>query len=423
MQTVAATKAGWRRVSIHAEPGSRCVMHNESGDDLVAFADATGAIDLYVRALNNAQSEVSNSLSCTHGASVQTFPLTYRLGDALPDVPNEGRASVAKSQASLNLQTQAAIARLGFDPRTADIDVLAAHDLPARPNAPTDSSAYLAWLDVATSPATRIVREGVETDMYHGPVRSAIPLDSEAAAACAGCGDYSLTSPNWSGYEGNGYRGTFGVISAQWNMPSAAAQMPSGTYYAATWVGIDGGYSYYPFPLNNPNVFQTGTNTVVYSNGGYQTGVFYIWYEWYPEPWHIAFYTAPYNTDWCEVFKYFSNGRATGEWYCKDQTSGQTEITSRYVDSAMIGDTGEWIVERPEPNINQKGVYAPLVDFGRITLTNAWAQTTTGVWFPYSSLGGPWALYDITLSGNQGIDSYTANPTYLNFDVVYEHSK
>ena len=424
VQAVTVTTSGWKRVTVQTLPGSRCVMPNESGDPLVAFADANGEIDLYVMAMDNAQPEVNTSLSCTSGQTVQTLPLTYRLGDisTVPDVPLGGTAPPQKSPESLNIQVQAAIARLGFDPRTADIDVLAANGLPARPSAPSDSSAYLSWLDVATSSATRVVRQGVPTDIYigHSPTDTGgLPSLSNPGEECNGCGDYYANTGNWAGYEGNGGQGTFGLISAQWNMPSAAAQMPAGTFYAAAWVGIDGGLSHPPFPPESNDILQTGTMTQITSNGHMETGVFWIWYEWFPQPSYLAFYTAPYNSDWCEVFKFFTNGRAAGEWYCHDATSGQTENSWTYVDSTLISSTGEWIVERPDINGNEP----PLVNFGTIEFINAWAQTTTGVWFPYSQIDGPWALYDITMVGHQGTDAKTANPTYLDFDFVYKHSQ
>lgn len=88
---------------------------------------------------------------------------------------------------------------------------------------------------------------------------------------------------------------------------------------------------------------------------GYQTGVFYIWYEWYPQASHLAFYTAPYDSDWCEVYKYSTNGQYAGEWYCKDNTTGATENTATYVNSTLVSNTGEWIVLRQRPDDQRLG--------------------------------------------------------------------
>ena len=149
-------------------------------------------------------------------------------------------------------------------------------------------------------------------------------------------------------------------------------------------------------------------------------GYFFIWYEWYPQAWNVAFYTAPYDTDWCEVDKELYNGSYVGLWYCKDETSGQTEDSWTNINSTLLNNTAEWIVERPAPVLG--GPIAPLVDYGSETIINAWAQTTTGVWYEYSQLGGPWALYNITMEDSGNVTDSTASEiTDLNIGFTWKN--
>lgn len=270
--SVAASQAGWNKIELRTTAGARCVMPGStSADDLITYADPDGIIDLYIRALPDAVSSLNTQITCASGSTSTTFPLTYHLtSQTLPGLivpPSQPATQPIATEA----QIEAAIARLGFDPRTAPAQELREHDLPLPPNAPANSSAYQSWLYTTVSPITNVVHTGVLTDLYNGRgeqtgVETKLS-GSSVSPDCAGCGNYSLNSPNWSGYQGDGGQGTVGLISGQWNMPSAAAQMPSGTYYDAMWVGIDGGYSHYPFP-NSSDVFQTGTETKVTSNGG-----------------------------------------------------------------------------------------------------------------------------------------------------------
>jgi hypothetical protein len=77
-------------------------------------------------------------------------------------------------------------------------------------------------------------------------------------------------SYNWSGYAVTGSSAT--QVTGSWTVPSVAGS-EAGSYSAA-WVGIDG--------YSSATVEQTGT--MQEGNGSNGSGIYYAWYEMYPNP-------------------------------------------------------------------------------------------------------------------------------------------
>jgi hypothetical protein len=401
--TVAVPRTGWQEVSLSTTPGSRCSLPDSAGKGMTIYADGEGHIQMYVRATGPSRG-LNTQLSCVAGVSTTVFPLAYRTrsDNAVGILPPAASSQLPLSPDDIS----AGISRLGFDPRTMSNDALLSHNLPARLNVPQNSDQYQGWLRAALTPTTEIVRSGVPTDFYHG---RADMVGSSNSGDCgpapgSGVGSWPVDSYNWSGYEANGAQGTFGIVQAEWDMPSAATLVPSGSYMDSVWVGIDGGASHSPYPCTD-DVFQTGTDTEVSSNGSYQTGTFWIFYEYFPNPSNLAFYTAPYDTDYCDVQS------APKSFYCKDETTGATEVTSD--SSASInGSTAEWIVERPCSGNCSTATPTLwyLLDYGTTNLSDVGAQLTNGVGYAYSDLSSAWALYDVTMI-SRSADSYPLSQT------------
>lgn len=270
------------------------------------------------------------------------------------------------------------------------------HDLPWRPNVADDVAAYNAWLMAVVSPTRKVIRNGVALPIVHQPFRESPSMRYLGVRRPrTDAVNQFITNNAWSGYEGNGYAGTFGVVNGAWNVPGLQYPKVAGDiYYSAAWVGIDGGKSAPPYPPEQNNVFQSGTEMdETYAGNGTLTASYYIWREYTPDPIVFEMNTNAFDYVGCQVFKYITNNRAAGEYWCKDYQTGQVAEYAQWVDSRMVNSTAEWIVERPFVN----GGWAPLSNYSSISFGSAWIYTTTKVFFPVFSIYPHWSLYQIEM--------------------------
>jgi hypothetical protein len=319
----------------------------------------------------------------------------------------------------------AATKRLGFDPTTADENVLLASGLPWRPNAVSSGEAYQGWLKAVVTPTTSIVRNGGVRipDVHRHALRETQTAQLNAAPlAGSKTEDIPVTNLAWSGYEGNGFQGTFGVVNGEWIVPSLKYPPVEGdVYFSATWVGIDGGKSVPPYPSETDDVFQTGTeqDETWESSDGFLTTNYYIWWEQAPNVPYFELSTGAGHDVGCQMLKFFQDNRAAAQYWCKDYTTGQVAVFDQWVDSLMQGYSAEWITEREGDNGAGGETVYPLSNYGTILMKNAWFDTTTNVYFPYANAYPSWNEYDIQTHDANGAlvqEPYPINSTSFGFE-------
>lgn len=414
--SVAIYRGATTAYSFKTLPGARCTLPAVNGKTFAAYADYKGVVRIAVSALQNATNSVFFQFTCErHDSIVEMVPIAYHVSSGRP--PNLYHAASLPVVSAATID--AAIRHYGFDPRTASTEQLIANDLPLRPNTSPASPAYQAWLRVAISPVTAIVHDGGEPtgishQFHQGTTRKSVSTFATRRAAVVNAYD---DSEGWSGYEGNGGQGTFGLVSAEWNVPTLGFPSEEGqVYFSSMWVGIDGGYSAPPYPPQTPHVFQDGVemDETWQANGVVATD-YYIWREYFESSAvHANIGVQAADDVYCQVFKYISNNQVYGRFWCKNVTTGQIASIDEVVGNNMVNNTGEWILERPW---NGSG-YDNLSNYGTATMRNAWTQTTTGVWFTYSQIYPNWSLYQyyMTNSSDQMLSASNPDGTYnINF--------
>ena len=236
----------------------------------------------------------------------------------------------------------------GFNPLTAAPRLLLRYGFPTRPDAKTAPELLNRWQVAFARPRTWITPEFSEVDgKFHGPAKRpggrvrVKPTEVSIANA---------TSTNWSGSVVSPPRGhTFGWIAGQWTVPNPHAP-GFGGFYASEWIGIDG--------WGSGDVLQAGTETAVL--GIFNTTQIYAWWEWFPAG-EVAITNLPVaagDTMYCLICV---NSTNTATVYISNQSTG---VSTRFSIAApsgttLVGNSAEWIVERPTVN----GALASLSDY------------------------------------------------------------
>jgi hypothetical protein len=147
----------------------------------------------------------------------------------------------------------------GFDPLRADERELLVFGYPARPDKDRHPELHETWKRMVSRPLTIIEPQfALRTDKQHG-IRNTVAND---------------TSTNWSGAVSFAARGDSATyVIGQWTVPDVVAP-GLGSYYCASWVGIDGDGS--------GDVLQAGTECDIVSFGFFTAKQTYVWWEWYP---------------------------------------------------------------------------------------------------------------------------------------------
>ena len=248
-----------------------------------------------------------------------------------------------------------------FNAVTASPEALLENGFPPRPDPKVAPQAYTRWQHAVTSGATRILPHLRQTVIKHGP--------RMASARSNG------TSPNWSGYAilngATSYSGSsFHFILANWVVPGASQAVGACTGswdYSSTWVGIDGYIS--------RDVLQAGTESDAYCGADGKTIYTGTWYEWFPlgEVALTNFPASPGDDLYVEVS---STTPTTGHAYMVNYSTNQAvSVTfTAPAGTALVGNSAEWVVERPSVS----GGLATLTDYVQDFMVNTYAANFFG---------------------------------------------
>ncbi len=236
----------------------------------------------------------------------------------------------------------------GFDPLAASDDQLAVYGFPPRPDKTVAPSLYSVWEKAIKASKKRITPILQVTNRYHGPNVAVGKVQNSTA-----------NSYNWSGIVDTTPATSYGPssvtnISSEFVVPVASQAFGACTGrwdYSSSWVGIDG--------WNSNDVLQAGTESDAYCNGGVQSTNYDAWFEWapYPEVVISGLSVSPGTDMWVAVW---SSNATTGHAYVLNyNTNTAATITfSAPPGTNLIGNSAEWVVERP------------LLTTGYATLTN-----------------------------------------------------
>jgi hypothetical protein len=281
-----------------------------------------------------------------------------------------------------------------FPAPPADLDVLSAPDallarygIPPRPKAP---EALAAWQRAMATPHKRIMPVLEQTNIFHGPARlvpgrPAVQVTNPGAPTA---GPFFQQTYNWSGWaiydpnlpwRPNG-NNTTAVNLAEYSVPVgrvAFGTCPTTERYSAQWVGIDGFVS--------QDTLQSGTEVDAYNDCAGSFAYYTAWFEWYPNP-EIRITNFPIAPGDYILVEVFNTAPSTGCSFILDfsRNASVTVCFSAPPNTSLVGDTVEWIVERPVVN----GVLSSLTNYIDVIWPIALAESTSNVYFPGSTPTG-----------------------------------
>jgi len=252
----------------------------------------------------------------------------------------------------------------GFGALTASDEQLADFGFPPRPDPAVLPKQYASWAKAILASHTRIVPTLEQTSIFHGPARLREEVESGRAS--------TLESYNWSGYVDLNDATRFGsssfsAIATDVVVPTAsqAFGVCSGNAdYGSSWAGMDGATS--------NDVLQAGIEFDAYCFEGVTATLYSAWFEWYPsaEIRITNFPIAPGDDYFLEVW----NTSATqGYAYLVNENANEAVTISFNPPSGtkLIGNSAEWITERPESN----GTTATLTNYIAEPFWNAYGTT------------------------------------------------
>jgi hypothetical protein len=237
----------------------------------------------------------------------------------------------------------------GFDPIEATDRQLLVHGYPARPDEKLHPELHEHWKQMVSRELTVVEPQfAVRTDKRHG-MRQSVAND---------------TSTNWSGsvaFAAKGDSATF--VIGQWTVPDVVAP-GSGSFFCATWVGIDGDGS--------NDVLQAGTEQEIVSFGWITARATYAWWEWFPE-YEVQitnFPVSPGDVMYCAICVH--SDTEAGFYLTNLTTGAATSFTKTAPQgTTLTGNCAEWIVETPTVN----GQLGHLARYGDVYFDNCIAGT------------------------------------------------
>ena len=222
----------------------------------------------------------------------------------------------------------------GFDPLRAEDKELLVYGYPARPDRDRHPQMHATWKRMVSRPLTIIEPQfALRTDKQHG-VRNTI---------AAG------TSTNWSGaasFAAKGDSATY--VIGQWTVPDVVAP-GLGSYYCASWVGIDGDGS--------PDVLQAGTECDIVSFGFFTAKQTYVWWEWYPN-YEVQIANFPVTSGDVMFCAICVHSDTEAGFYLTNLTTGASTSFTKTAPRGthLVGNCAEWIVEAPTVNGGQSAL-------------------------------------------------------------------
>jgi hypothetical protein len=290
----------------------------------------------------------------------------------------------------------------GFNPVEASDDELSMYGFPPRPNADLEPKAYATWAKAMAASKIRVFPQLAQTNHFAGPTRPAVPNKAVPHDSAAG----TSNSYNWSGivdfsgatsYNSNT---SFYVILGQWVVPVAeqAYGACTGAWdYSVSWVGIDG--------WGSPDVLQAGTQSDGYCSGSTKSTYYSFWYEWFPNSWTNVT-NLPVSAGDNVFVEIWNTSSTQGYAYMVNFQTNQSATVgfSAPAGTTLVGNSAEWIVERPEIN----GSLATLTNYIGDYFSDCYARTEN--WTLYDP-GSPSAV-SVTMLDNSGNPiSYPNGPT------------
>jgi hypothetical protein len=237
----------------------------------------------------------------------------------------------------------------GFDPLRAEDKELLVYGYPARPDKERHPELHETWKRMVSRPLTIIEPQfALRTDKQHG-TRNAVAND---------------TSTNWSGaaaFAAKGDSATY--VIGQWTVPDVVAP-GFGSYYCASWVGIDGDGS--------PDVLQAGTECDIVSFGFFTAKQTYVWWEWYPN-YEVQIANFPVTSGDVMFCAICVHSDTEAGFYLTNVTTGASTSFTKTAPRGthLVGNCAEWIVEAPTVN----GGQSALARFGDVYFDECIAGT------------------------------------------------
>jgi hypothetical protein len=253
----------------------------------------------------------------------------------------------------------------GFNPLIASDSELAAYGFPPRPDKNALPNGYAAWKNALQAAKKRIFPELELTNRFNGP---------NAAAGKIGNTVYSY---NWSGavdtttatsYGPN----SFSFVQADFVAPVANEDpgqegtfQCTGPVYSSSWVGIDG--------YGSNDVLQAGTEADVSCPGSVKT--YDAWFEWFPNAETVIRNFPIAQGDDIQVLVW-STSATQGETFIVNYSTNEwvNVIFPAPSGTTLIGNSAEWVVERPEVN----GSLATLTNYNWDYFSYGYATTVAG---------------------------------------------
>lgn len=281
----------------------------------------------------------------------------------------------------------------GFDPLTAPASELAVYGIPPRPDQ-NEPELYARWQKLVTAPQTRRTDLTVQTTNLVNST-AANRRDQKTTGNTT-----STNSDNWSGYAITAANGTFEVndsfIFGEWDVPAVGVDNCSYSPYASSqWVGFDGAFI-------SGDVLQAGTAVTA-------CGASYVaWYEWFTNGCTSSSGSYPcYQTnlsltvspgDLMGVEVWYSTSSPKGHAYIINYTAQQSVSVgfsqpSGSSGSGYLGNTAEWVVERPGL---VGGGLENLANYLAVPMNFAYAYNGS-YYYPSSAPSGT-TIYDITMT-------------------------
>jgi hypothetical protein len=234
----------------------------------------------------------------------------------------------------------------GFNPIVASDEDLATYGFPPRPDKLADPDHRAKW-----ERAMLVAKKRSTTPLHALSIssREMMPARQPAAAAIS-AGPSTSSSLNWSGLVNTNTRTTFSPLSSftsvnsVWNVPvaqppfGACAGGITGPFYEVSWNGIDG--------WKNGDVLQGGSYSASDCSGN---TAYLAWIEWYPSyPIVEVFPINPGDDMYVQTFDTLG-GTNPGNVYVEDLTTltFNTYQLSYVTGPGLVGNSAEWIVERP----------------------------------------------------------------------------
>jgi hypothetical protein len=385
--TIGVSPSRQSPISFKTFPGALCTV----ADSTWTFpADVNGDALIYVAPTEKFTS-IQDAITCVRDGQVENITLTLSSSVEPPrslPVASSG-PPIAPSSATIAQY----VSTYGFDPRTAPDAVLAANNLPPRPdNLASHPEDNIGWLRAVFSPTTKVITSGVDIPNVSLGFPEAGTGGGRISPAGTAGGYGNSSTNNWSGVAANGVQGTYNTIRGYWNDPNSyTSNTPA---YSSLWVGIDG--CSFTCGADGTNIYQDGTETDRLTKPVVQYTNTFIWYESYPYDPDQKYFTAtsPGDEIYCTVYKAIGT-QVNVNYYCKDITEGNAVFATEVTGPNFIGDSAEWIMERT--NVTSVGTYY-FTDYKTAAMSQASVVSgTTSLNYDQIPEVSGYNLYNITM--------------------------